>query len=133
VRALATEQLSRAWLFTKKEKQGSGRKIFCKKNRSKTNFASTWYTIGGEAAYASSLLVHPKATPFGTGHRIKKLKTCRRQLFLTLFALTGFEPPFDVKNRYTRKKVIATARRREGACNRTVEPSVAFYEKGEAR
>ncbi len=30
----------------------------------------------------------------------------------------------------TRKKVVTNASRREGACNRTGEPSVPFYEKG---
>ena len=33
----------------------------------------------------------------------------------------------------TRKKLVATASRREGACNRTGEPSVTFCERGGAR
>ena len=31
-----------------------------------------------------------------------------------------------------RKKLVATAKRREGVYNRTVEPSVTFFEKGAA-
>ena len=34
------------------------------------------------------------------------------------------------RRRHTRKKVIATAKRRERACKRAVEPSVSFCEKG---
>ena len=33
----------------------------------------------------------------------------------------------------TRKKLVATAKHSEGACNRTVEPSGTFFEKGGAR
>ncbi len=35
--------------------------------------------------------------------------------------------------KHSRKKVVATASRREGVYNRTGEPSVPFCEKGEAR
>ncbi len=35
-----------------------------------------------------------------------------------------------IKVCHTRKKVVATANRRECACKRTGEPSVPFYEKG---
>jgi len=53
-------------------------------------------SFGGEGetthiALQSALLGYPNALHFGTGLRIKKLKTCHRQLLYTLFAPTEFE------------------------------------------
>lgn len=39
----------------------------------------------------------------------------------------------DLNSRATRKKLVATANRREGVYNRTGEPSVTFCERGGAR
>ena len=50
-------------------------------------------------------------------------------------ANSGMEQSEVYKNakRHTRKKLLATANRCEGACNRTGEPSVTFCERGGAR
>ena len=69
-----------------------------------------------------SLLVHPKALPFGTGLRTKKLKTCHRQLFLSLFALSEFDSLSITKKQIPKRYLFFYGGDEE---NRTPDPLLA--------